>query len=81
MQRSILRQCSYHVWVLQGHAANFLEANKFAMYVPCGAHSLNLVDRNAVDSCPEVDNFFFIVQLICMFFSTLTKRWKIQKGC
>ena len=31
----------------------FLETNKFAIYVPCAAHSLNLLGRSAVDCCQE----------------------------
>ncbi len=58
----------------------FLETNKFAIYVPCAAHSLNLVGRSAVDCCQEAVNFFSTVQLLYTFFSASTSRWKILKG-
>ena len=51
------------------------------MFVPCGAHSLNLVGRSAADSCTEAVDFFFIVQWIYTLFSASTNRWSILKGC
>ncbi len=45
-----------------------IETNKFAIYVPCAAHSLNLVGQRAVECCQEAVNFFSTVQLLCTFF-------------
>ena len=58
-----------------------VEEQKHAMYVPCCDHSLNLIGRSAVDSCPEAVRFFFIVQLVCTFLSVPNDRWNILKGC
>lgn len=65
----------------KGMQKKILEENEFAIYIPCAAHSLNLVGRSAVDSCLEAVNFFHTVQLIYTFFSASTNRWKILKGC
>ncbi|XP_038649470.1 LOW QUALITY PROTEIN: zinc finger MYM-type protein 1-like [Scyliorhinus canicula] len=65
----------------KGMQQNFLETNKFAIYVPCAAHSLNLEGRSAVDCCQEAVNFFSTVQLLYTFFSASSSRWKILKGC
>ncbi len=65
----------------KGIQQKILEENKFAIYVPGAAHSLNLVGRSAVDCCPEAVNFFNIVQPIYTLFSASTNRWKILKGC
>ncbi|XP_065664785.1 zinc finger MYM-type protein 1-like [Hydra vulgaris] len=64
----------------KGMQKKILEENEFAIYIPCAAHSLNLVGRSAIDSCLEAVNFH-TVQLIYTFFSASTNRWKIQKGC
>ena len=58
-----------------------LDKKQFAIYVPCAAHSLNLVGRSAVDCCQEAVNFFSTVQLVYNFFSASTWRWKILKDC
>ena len=43
---------------------------QFAIYVPCAAHSLNLVGRSALDCCHGVVNFISTVQfLYTLFFS------------
>ena len=58
-----------------------LDENDFAIYISCPAHPLNLLGRNAVDSCSEAANLFRTVQLIYNFFSASTNRMKILKGC
>ena len=65
----------------KGMQKKILEENEFAIYIPCAAHSLNLVGRSAVDSCLEAVNFFHTVQLIYTFFSASNNRWNILKGC
>jgi len=42
---------------------------KYADYVPCTAHSLNLVGTNASESCLAAVNFFYIVQGVYFFCS------------
>jgi hypothetical protein len=46
-------------------------------YIPCAAHSLNLVGRAAVDCCLDAVNIFGIVQEIYNFFSSPTCRWAV----
>lgn len=50
---------------------------QYAEFVPCSAHSLNLVGVNAVESCNEVESFFFLfLQELYNFFSASTNRWQ-----
>ena len=41
-----------------GMQAQILQQNKYAIFVPCAGHSLNLIGRAAADSCLEAVNFF-----------------------
>ena len=54
-----------------------LNTNKSATFLPCAAHSLNLVGSSGVDCCIESINFFGIVQQIYIFFSSSTKQWAV----
>ncbi len=63
----------------KGMQQNVLETNKFAIYVPCAAHSLNLVGRSAVDCCQEAINFFSTVQLLYTFFQPQPAGGKFLK--
>lgn len=54
-----------------------LYINNRAFYVPCSAHSLNLVVNDAANITHETVNFFNIIQDIYVFFSSSTKRWSI----
>ncbi|XP_050504948.1 zinc finger MYM-type protein 1-like [Diabrotica virgifera virgifera] len=45
--------------------------NDLAIFVPCAAHSLNLVVQNAADCCLEATFFFMLVQAIYNFFPCL----------
>jgi len=58
-----------------GLQAHLKEANKFADYVPCAAHSLNLVGTEAVNIVPSITSYFGIVQQLYVFFSASTHRW------
>ena len=60
-----------------GLQKSILEMNPRAFYVPCAAHSLNLVVNDAAKSSLEITNFFSIVQEIYVFFSASTARWQI----
>lgn len=51
--------------------------NNLAVFVPCAAHSLNLVVQNAADCCLEATSFFMLVQAIYTFFSASTHRWDL----
>ena len=48
-----------------------------AEYVSCYAHSLNLVDVCAEQLCPEIIQFFDLVENIYLFFAASTHRWSI----
>ncbi|XP_065645664.1 uncharacterized protein LOC136076123 [Hydra vulgaris] len=53
--------------------------NSFAEYVPCSAHSLNLVGTCAAESCNSATSFFMLLQELYNFFSSSTARWNILK--
>ena len=63
-----------------GMQQKLLEANKFAIYVPCAAHSLNLVGRSAVNCCQSAVDFFSLVQTLYNFFTASSSRWRILKS-
>ena len=60
-----------------GMQARLKQLNPLALFVPCAAHSLNLVGGNAADSCLEAVNFFGLVQKIYTFLSASTHRWSV----
>ena len=60
-----------------GVKAHVERLNPFAKYVPCFAHSLNLVGRSAVDCCQAAVKYFCTVEKIYNFFSASTHRWAI----
>jgi len=51
--------------------------NELAEYIPCAAHSLNLVGQSAVSCCTEAVSFFDFVQKLYVFFSASTHRWNL----
>ncbi|KAL7863371.1 hypothetical protein SRHO_G00123550 [Serrasalmus rhombeus] len=58
-----------------GVQAHLKQRNPLICYVPCAAHSLNLVGVNAVDSSPEAGRFFDFVQAMYTFCASSTHRW------
>lgn len=48
-----------------------------AEFIPCSAHSLNLVGSNAAESTSVGTQFFYIAQAIYNFFSVSTYRWEL----
>ncbi|XP_076042015.1 zinc finger MYM-type protein 1-like [Oratosquilla oratoria] len=54
-----------------------LDMNPRAFFVPCSAHSLNLVVNDAVKCCLQATNLFGIVQHLYHFFSISTHRWQV----
>lgn len=62
-----------------GLQARIKSKNNLAIYVPCGAHSLNLIGACAAESCLEATKLFFFVQSIYNFFAASTTRWEILK--
>ncbi|CAH2096804.1 unnamed protein product [Euphydryas editha] len=51
--------------------------NPLADYVPCAAHSLNLVGSCAVELVTEAVDFFSTLQELYNFFTISTHRWQI----
>lgn len=58
-----------------GLQARLKDINPLATYVPCAAHSLNLVGTSAVGFCEFSTTFFGIEQELYNFFSVSTYRW------
>ena len=50
-----------------------------AMYIPCTAHSLNLVGKNAVESCHSAAELFDLQQSIYSWLVASTHRWQIHR--
>ena len=61
--------------------AKIKEACPCAEFVPCAAHSLNLVGQSAVNFCTDVVSFFGIVLEVFNFFSASCLRWNRLKVC
>ena len=58
---------------LQAHLKN---KNPLIHYIPCAAHSLNLVGTNTVeDCCPVASSFFDPLQSLYAFCAASTHRW------
>ncbi|XP_050066902.1 zinc finger MYM-type protein 1-like [Aphis gossypii] len=53
-----------------GLQARIKELSPVATYVPCAAHSINLVGVNAVSSSTTTVNYFGVVQALYVFFSS-----------
>lgn len=64
--------------IYSGVQARFREVNKLAEWVPCAAHSLNLVGSVAVECCTEAIKLFGVVQSIYTFLSASPQRWSIM---
>ncbi|GFX96728.1 zinc finger MYM-type protein 1 [Trichonephila clavipes] len=60
-----------------GVQALLKEKNKLANYVPCAAHSPNLVGAESVKVATEIVNFFGLVQHTYVFFSASTHWWEL----
>ena len=54
--------------------ARIKQLNEFEKYVPCFAHSLNLVGKCAAEYCYEKNIFFAFVENMYTFFSASTNR-------
>lgn len=60
-----------------GLQARILNRNPLADYIPCAAHSLNLVGVCAAECVNEAVTFFDTLQNLYTFFSASTRRWEI----
>ena len=56
-----------------GMQQKILERKKFAKFIPCAGHSLNLLGCSAVDYCLDAVNCFGFINEIYTFFSASTK--------
>ncbi|KAF0724553.1 zinc finger MYM-type protein 1-like [Aphis craccivora] len=63
--------------IYSGVQARIKSINALADFVPCSAHSLNLVGKNAASCCYEANAFFGLIQNLYNFFSISTHRWNI----
>ncbi|XP_065654762.1 uncharacterized protein LOC136081378 [Hydra vulgaris] len=52
--------------------------NSLVDYIPCAAHSLNLVGQSAVDCYIEAVSFFNILNRLYTFFVASTHRWNVM---
>lgn len=58
------------------------DQNKYAIYIPCTGHSLNLVGNSAAEkSCLIATKYFMLLQKLYTFLSGSTKRWKVVTDC
>lgn len=60
-----------------GLQARIKEKCKFATFVPCAGHSLNLVGVHAAGCVLEPTKFFDIIQKLYNFFSVSSHRWSV----
>ena len=64
-----------------GLQAHICQINPLAHYIPCAAHSLNLVGVSAAKTCVKALSFFGLVQKLFNFISASTTRWAIMSKC
>lgn len=60
----------------QGMQCRILQIIKFATFIPCLGHSLNLVGKEAAAASSEAISFFDMVQALYVFVSSSTARYK-----
>lgn len=51
-----------------GLQAKIIEFDKLAIFVPCAAHSLNLVGKNAIECDAETNELFDLMESFYVFF-------------
>lgn len=62
-----------------GLQKRILDMNKFAIFLPCAAHSLNLIGSAAVTKNSKAASFFCFMEHLYSFFVTSTSRWDLLK--
>ena len=62
-----------------GVQAIIRERCSVAYYVPCTAHSLNLVGKCAVECCPVAVRFFDLLQSLYAWLVASTHRWQVHR--
>jgi len=63
----------------KGVQSRLLEINPRALFVPCGAHSLNLLVADAAKGSIDATSYFGILQKLYNLFSASTQCWAILK--
>ncbi|XP_045466771.1 uncharacterized protein LOC123675455 [Harmonia axyridis] len=63
----------------KGVQARILMLNDNAKFIPCTAHSLNLVGVHAAEVNPHMETFFATVQQIYNFFVGSSSKWELLK--
>lgn len=63
----------------KGVQSRLLQENNLAYFVPCAAHSLNLVGAHAADANTDARNYFGTLHSVYAFFVSSTSRWDILK--
>lgn len=63
--------------IYTGLQARIKTLNHLAYFVPCAAHSLNLVGTSAAECCSDASSFFGLIQQLYNFFTASTHRWNI----
>lgn len=66
--------------IYNGLQAKIKEFSPLAEYVPCSAHSLNLVGECAAESSQEACSFFSLLQELYNFFAASTQRWELLQA-
>ncbi|XP_066965439.1 uncharacterized protein [Macrobrachium rosenbergii] len=60
-----------------GLQAKVREENSLASWIPCAAHSLNLVGKNAVECCSSAVHFFDFLEKLFVFFTISPHRYQL----
>lgn len=63
--------------IYNGLQTKVIEKNSYAAWIPCTAHSLNLVGKNAAEGCSSAVNFFDFLEKLYTFFTNSTHRHKM----
>lgn len=60
-----------------GLQSKVLENNELASWVPCAAHSLNLVGKAAAECCSAAIAFFDFLEQLYVFITVLINRYEL----
>lgn len=63
----------------KGVQARILRLNNMARFVPCTAHSLNLIGVHAAQTCNQMKPCFETIQQLFNFFANSACRWDLLK--
>jgi hypothetical protein len=64
-----------------GLQAKVASMNALAEWIPCAAHSLNLVGKASAESCPAAIRFFIFLEELYTFFTGSTRRYATLREC